>query len=83
MPSFTARRLEIADEYYVALSAEARQQVDVRVAALLENPYGPEDAYDPITDQWITTYGDGLGLIVYAIVAEQRRVLMLRLVELV
>ena len=38
-----------------------------------------EDAYDPATDQWITSCGDGTGLIVYAI-APQPRVLILRLV---
>ena len=49
------------------------------MAELLENPYGPEDAYDPATDQWITSYGGGTGLIVYAI-APQPRVLILQLV---
>lgn len=74
--------MESIIEYYAAPPVETRRQVDERVAELLEDPYGPEDAYDPITDQWITTYGNGLGLIVYAIAAEQRRVLILRLVEL-
>jgi hypothetical protein len=36
--------------------------------------------YDPDTDQWITSYGGGTGLIVYAIAPAQRRVLILRLV---
>lgn len=79
MAGFTARWLEIADEYYADLPADTQTLVDARVAELLDNPYGPDDAYDPASDQWITSYGDGVGLIVYAIVPEQRRVLILRL----
>lgn len=54
--------------------------MDARVAELLVDPYGSEDAYDPASDQWITSYGDATGLIVYAIVPAQHRVLILRLV---
>lgn len=80
MAAFTARWLEIADAYYADLPVDTRRQVDVRVAELLDDPFGPDEAYDPASDQWITSYGDGLGLIVYAVAAEQRRVLILRLV---
>lgn len=80
MAAFTARWLEIADEYYADLPADAQRQVDTRVAELLHDPYGPDEAYDPASDQWITSYGAGAGLIVYAVAAEQHRVLILRLV---
>lgn len=80
MAAFTVRWLQIADEYYADLPAELRRQIDARIAGLLEDPYGPPDAYDPVSDQWITSYGDGTGLIVYAIAPVQRRVLILRLV---
>lgn len=80
MPHFSARWLEIAREQYDALPAEARQQVDDHIEQLLERPEGPPQAYDLSSDQWTTTYGGGAGLILYAIVQEHQRVLILRLV---
>lgn len=47
---------------------------------LLENPRQPLGGYDERTDQWITSYGSGAGLVVYAVVHEQQRVIILRLV---
>jgi hypothetical protein len=35
---------------------------------LLENPRQRRDNYDQLTDQWITTYGGGAGLIVTRVV---------------
>lgn len=81
MPRYGPVWLEIAREQYASLSDEARAQIDLRIEELLENPRGQlETAYDTGTDQWTTTYGDGAGLIVYAVVATHRRVLILRLV---
>jgi hypothetical protein len=82
MAPFTARWLEIAREQYHALPEGTRHHIDARVAELLEQPEGPAGAYHRRRDEWTTTYGDGLGLIVYAIAAEQQRVLILRLVAL-
>jgi hypothetical protein len=48
---------------------------------LLENPNEqPVSAYDERTDQWTTVYGDGVGLIVYAVVRERQRLIVLRLI---
>jgi hypothetical protein len=80
MSRFSARWLEIALEQYAALPLEAQRQVDARVAELMEQPEGPRGAYDEPSDQWTTTYGGGAGLMVYAVVVEYRRVLILRLV---
>ena len=80
MPRFSLRWLEIAIEYYGALPAATRQQIGARVEQLLEWPEGPPETYDARRDRWITTYGDGARLILYAVVREQRRVLILRLV---
>lgn len=80
MPGFTARWLEIAIDQYLALPEPARQQVDDRLVQLLEQPQGPPEAYDQRSDQWTTTYGDGAGLILYAVVPAHMRVLILRLV---
>lgn len=71
--------LEIATEQFAALPEASRQQVRVRVEQLLEHPDLPPSAYDAPTDQWITTYGDGAGLIVCAIVREHQAVVILRL----
>ena len=72
--------LEIARAQYDALPAEIRAQVDARLDQLLEQPRLSRSAYDEPTDQWTTTYGDGAGLIVYAVVDEHRRLIVLRLV---
>ena len=72
--------LEIAREYLASLPVEVREQVSARIEQLLENPRQPRDGYDELTDQWTTTYGGGAGLIVYAVVHEPERVVILRLV---
>ena len=72
--------LEIAREYLASLPVEVREQVSARIEQLLENPRQPRDGYDELTDQWTTTYGGGAGLIVYAVVHERERVIILRLV---
>ncbi len=72
--------LEIAREYLANLPVEVREQVSARIEQLLENPRQPRDGYDELTDQWTTTYGGGAGLIVYAVVHQRERVIILRLV---
>lgn len=72
--------LEIARNYLASLPTDQRAQVSARIEELLENPRQSRDGYDELTDQWTTTYGGGAGLIVYAIVHERERVIILRLV---
>jgi hypothetical protein len=80
MPRYGPVWLEIAREQYEALPESARAEVDTRLKQLLENPRGPLGGYDQRTDQWTIVYGDGAGLIVYAVVHDRRRVIILRLV---
>jgi mRNA-degrading endonuclease RelE of RelBE toxin-antitoxin system len=80
MPRFSARWLEIALEQYNALPPASQRQVEARIEQLLERPEGPREAYDSRSAQWTTTYGGGVGLILYAVVHEHQRVLILRLV---
>jgi len=72
--------LEIAYADFASLPEHTREQISVRIEQLPENPRQPRDSYDELTDQWTTTYGGGAGLIVYAVVHERRRVIILRLV---
>ena len=72
--------LEIAYTDSTSLAERTRAQISARIEQLLENPRQPRDSYDQLTDQWTTTYGDGAGLIVYAVVHERQRVIILRLV---
>jgi hypothetical protein len=71
--------LEIAREQYNALAEPEQEQVRARVEQLIERPELPPSAYDPASDQWITTYGGGAGLIVCAIVQDRQAVIILRL----
>lgn len=80
MPRYGAVWVEIAREQYESLPASACAEVDVRLEQLLENPRVPLGSYDEQSDQWTTVYGDGAGLIVYAVVHTHRRVVVLRLV---
>lgn len=80
MPRYGAAWVEVAREQYAALPPEAREQVDARIEQLLENPRQPRSAYDESTDQWTTTYGEGAGLIVFAVVHKHQRLIVLRLV---
>jgi hypothetical protein len=80
MPRYGPVWLEIALEQHASLPAVSREQVDTRIEQLLENPHQPLGGYDELTDQWTTTYGGGAGLIVYAVVHERQRVIILRLV---
>ncbi len=58
----------------------AREQLDARIEQLLESPRRhSRSAYDEATDQWTTTYGGGAGLIVYAVVHDRLRLIILRL----
>lgn len=72
--------LEIAYAYYASLPEHTQMQIGARIEQLLENPRQPRDGYDELTDQWTTTYGGGVGLIVYTVVHERQRVIILRLV---
>jgi mRNA-degrading endonuclease RelE of RelBE toxin-antitoxin system len=72
--------LEIAREDYASMPEATRVQISTRIEQLLENPRQAHDGYDQLTDQWTTTYSDGAGLIVYAVVHERHRVIILRLV---
>ena len=80
MPRLSARWLEIAREQFDALPLETQRQVDARIEELLEQPEESRDAYESRSDQWTTTYGDGSGLILYAVVREHQMLLVLRLV---
>lgn len=80
MPRYGPVWLEIAREHYASLPAATREQVDARIEQLLENPRLSAGGYDELTDQWTTIYGEGMGLIVYAVVQERQRVIILRLV---
>ncbi len=71
--------LEIAREQYNALGEPEQEQVRARVEQLIERPELPPSAYGPASDQWITTYGGGAGLIVCAIVRDRQAVIILRL----
>lgn len=84
MARYGAVWLELARDYYDNLPPEMQAQVDTRLEQLLENPptglRGDGAHYDSPTDQWTTTYGDGVGLIVFALVTERERLIVLRLV---
>lgn len=82
MARYRALWLQLAREQYDALPGSVQQQLRRRIEQLSERPELPQSSYDPNTDQWTTTYGDGAGLLLVAINVEHRTVIVLRLVHL-
>ena len=72
--------LEIALEQYSNLPADVQALIDARIDALLDNPSPADAGYDASADQWTTIFGSGVGLVLYAVVPTQERVIILRLV---
>jgi hypothetical protein len=64
---YLARWAEVASEQYFAQEEPLQLLVDERVRRLLKDPDGPSSSYDPDTDQWTTTAGDGRILVVYVL----------------
>jgi len=81
MPEFGIKWLEIARRQYDEFSPEVRKMVDLTITQLLEDPE-TGSSYDKSSDQWTTDFGNGVGLITYAVVHQQLQVIVLRLLHL-
>lgn len=79
MPRYSAVWLEIARTQYEAFSPAMQMQIDAKIDLLLNDPERYGD-YDKKTDQWTTDFGKGTGLIVYAVVTQNVKIIVLRLV---
>lgn len=79
MPRFRAIWPDVAREQLQALPEETRHLVLTRIDELLERRDLPASAYDRVADQWVTTYGDGAGLLLLAIVPDHEALIVLRL----
>lgn len=82
MADYTVTWAEIAFEQYWALRDDGQQQVNERWVDLRRRPGQRPASYDQGTDHWTVEYGDGAGLLVYAVVPQRRRVIILRLIDL-
>lgn len=79
MARYSVVWLEIARRQYDSFSPALRDQIDTKIDLLLDDPESYGD-YDKASDQWTTTFGAGAGLIVYAVVHQNIKVIVLRLV---
>lgn len=70
--------LEIARAQYEAFPDAVQRQIDIKLDLILDEPERYGD-YDKRSDQWTTDFGSGAGLIVYAVVHENVKVIVLRL----
>lgn len=79
MPRYEARWVEIAEKQRECLPADTRRLVNERIKELLENPTSTPGAvyYDPPLDRWSVPVGASVGLIIYAVRHEPRRVVIL------
>ena len=81
MARYRAVWLELAKATRNSLPAPERGALDARVEQLLDNPYATnQSGYDPASDSCATAYGDGLGLLTYALVTERETLIVLRVV---
>jgi len=79
MARYTPVWLEIARQQYESFPRAVQHQIDTKIDLLLDDPESYGD-YDKPSDQWTTDFGEGAGLIVYAVVHQQVKVIVLRLV---
>ena len=79
---YWTRWLEIPVAYYANCSVETQQQIGNRITELRQNPYPSDADYDAAYDNWTTTFGNGSGIITYAVVEQDRCILILRLLSL-
>ena len=79
MARYRAVWLELARVTRESLPAPERAALDARVEQLLENPHAADrGGYDPTSDSFATTYGEGFGLLTYALVADRETLIVLR-----
>lgn len=71
------RWLEVARDQYLDLPAQSQDAVVQRIRQLQDSPH--IGAYDAVSDQRVTDYGDGTGLLLYAVVDEPPTVIVLRI----
>jgi hypothetical protein len=78
MSRYEPRWVEVAERQRDNLPVAARRLVNCWIAELLEDPTGnPAAVYDSVEDEWSIPIGVGAGLILYAVVDEPRRVVIL------
>lgn len=78
--AYLARWAEVASDQYFAQAAPLQALIDDRVRRLLEDPEGPSCSYDPGTDQWTATAGDGRILLIYVFRPAHPWLFILRLI---
>lgn len=79
MPRYSLIWLEIAEQQYLSLPRDVQDQIDASLKQILDDPESGK--YDKSSDQWTVTFGDGAGMIVYAVVRQNVKVIVLRLVS--
>lgn len=79
MARYSPMWLEIARAQYEAFPDAVQRQIDIKLDLVLDDPERYGD-YDKASDQWTTDFGRGAGLIVYAVVRKNVKVIVLRLV---
>lgn len=72
--------MEIARIQYAELPSDLKQSFDAVFAAILDDPKGG-GSYDKATDQWTAVFGEGRGLLTYAVNDDFVKVLVLRIVS--
>lgn len=71
------RWLELARDQYLGLSSQSQDAVVERIRQLQDSPH--VGGYDAVSDQRVTDYGEGTGLLLYAVVEEPPTVIVLRI----
>jgi mRNA-degrading endonuclease RelE of RelBE toxin-antitoxin system len=75
--TFEVRWLEVARDQYLDLPAQNQDAVVQRIRQLQDSPN--VGAYDAVSDQRVTDYGAGTGLLLCAVVEEPPTVIVLRI----
>jgi hypothetical protein len=66
MSTYTVRWVTYAEQQRESLPADARPELDKLLDLLTVDPRG-HGIYSKREDQWVATFGDGWGLVIYII----------------
>lgn len=76
--SYSVRFVTYALDQWEALSPAGRAAIDVKIRELEEDPFA-NGQYDQANETWSSSFGDGMGVILYLISEDIVMVTVLRL----
>lgn len=71
--------VDYAEQQYLSLDDLACSQLDTHLADLARDPTA-HASYDPVSDHWSSSFGEGHGILVTLISSRHHRIVILRII---